>query len=401
MNPLRILYLDRPFQAGAGGDKNRSRFLWQALREVGELQAAFIERNGTSSAAADGGSSGPVLRVRALKAPWWESESVPGFDAGAVGAFDALLSGRGFDVVFARFHTPWNLCRQAARHPSRPAVVMDLDMVSSRLVALAWQQRRSLRNRWFLFERWKLERLERRLLRQPWLVFLSNPVELADLGKRQASAGRGARLAELPNVMPADGPMTSVARKPVVLFFGSLDSAANLDGFKFLMDELVPRLRDDLERFDARIHIAGKHPPAWFNDRLRRAGTERVVLLGGVDSMERTIAEAQFVLLPLRVASGTRTRILEAAAQGRAVVTTSIGAEGIDVGDSACVHDAPDALAEAVRRLLADPAAADALGRKLQERCRTRYAPSRVAADMVRDLRAFVDEHRRRRRAGS
>ncbi len=393
MKPLRILYLDRPFQAGAGGDKNRSRFLWQALADTGELQAVSIERNGASSTAGGNGSAGPALQVQALKGPWWESESVPIFDAGAVRAFDALLSGQRFDAVFARFHTPWNLCRRASNHPSRPAVIMDLDMVSSRLVALSWQQRRTLKNRWFFFERWKLEWLERRLLRQPWLVFLSNPVELAQLRQRQAPGGAGAQLAELPNIMPAGNAVTSPARAPVILFFGSLDSAANLDGFRFLMDELVPRLREDLERHDARIHIAGKHPPAWFAERLHQAKTDRVVLLGAVDSMERTIAESRLVLLPLRVASGTRTRILEAAAQGRAVVTTSIGAEGIDVGTCARVHDAPDALVDAVRSLLANPAEADALGESLRQRCSARYAPSRVAGDLRRDLRAFVDQH--------
>jgi glycosyltransferase involved in cell wall biosynthesis len=106
--------------------------------------------------------------------------------------------------------------------------------------------------------------------------------------------------------------------------------------------------------------------------------------------MERAISESRFVLLPLRVASGTRTRILEAAAVGKAVVTTSIGAEGIEVGADALVADTPDDLAAAVRKLLDEPVKAEMLGRRLRERCVSRYSADRLASDLVREMNEFI-----------
>jgi glycosyltransferase involved in cell wall biosynthesis len=270
-------------------------------------------------------------------------------------------------------------------------------MVSSRLVGLTWNQNPSLKNRWFLFERIKLQRFERELLRQPWMVAFSNPAELASLREEHGPSPAPGRLIELPNVMPLSGRVPEPKREPAILFFGSMNSAANLDGFRFLMDDLLPQIEGDLKQHNVKIHIAGKNPPAWFAERIRQSGTDRVHLLGAVDSMDHTIASSLFVLLPLRVASGTRTRILEAAAQHRAVVTTPIGAEGIDVGDAALVEPNASALAHAIRRLLQDPAGSDRLGAALGERCTARYSQDRVAKDFRDDLESFLSARKETR----
>jgi glycosyltransferase involved in cell wall biosynthesis len=385
MTRPRLLYIDVPFEAESGGDKNRSRFLWQALRDAFDVDLLLIQPGD----APDGPDAArrqiaPVLTLAPQPGPWYHSASVPTFDTEAQSAFNRLLSEKNYDLVLTRFHSPWELACLADAHPSRPAVVVDLDMMSSRLVSLTWQQKKSFRNRWFLFEKWKLEALERRLFRKPFLVLFSNPTEL----ERVRSAG--ARLAVLPNVMPDTPRLKSTDPKPVILFFGSMNSSANTDGFRFLMESLLPRMENDLRKHNVRIHVVGKHPPAWIAEQLKHSGTDRVALIGEVDSMERAIADSRFVFLPLRIASGTRTRILEAAAQSRAVVTTTIGAEGIEVEEDALVQDEPEALANAVRSLLEQPDRADDLGRRLHDRCVARYSTPRVARDLVAEIQSFL-----------
>ena len=115
--------------------------------------------------------------------------------------------------------------------------------------------------------------------------------------------------------------------------------------------------------------------------------------------MEATLAECRFVLLPLRIASGTRTRLLEAAAQRKAVITTTIGAEGLEVGEDAIVRDDPEPLAAAVRRLLADPSEAGRCGERLYARCMARYAPERVGATLAGDILAWAEERGKERPA--
>jgi glycosyltransferase involved in cell wall biosynthesis len=390
MNRPRLLYVDVPFEHESGGDKNRSRFLWHTLRGAFETDCLLIAPEKSASGKPQFTEFEPVLRLPLARGPWHQSDSVFAFGPRELDAFRELLTERRYDAVFTRFHSPWALARAVAAHPTRPAVIVDLDMVSSRLVGLTWQQAPSFKNRWFLFEKLKLARLEKQLVRQPFLVLFSNPVELADLRDRVAPKPSPARLAVLPNVMPPPPKPGPVTPQPAILFFGSMNSGANTDAFRFLVESLLPLLDADLRRHGVKLHIVGKNPPPWFAELLVKSQSDGVLLVGGVDSMERAIAESRFVFLPLRVASGTRTRILEAAALGKAVVTTTIGAEGIEVGDDALIADTPEALAAAVRRLLDDPAQAERLGRRLRERCVARYSESRVAGDLVREVSDFI-----------
>ena len=391
MSRPRVLYIDVPFEHEAGGDKNRSRFLWRTLEDAFDAELLLVVRDGGPSVSRPRSAQvAPVLTLTATKAALWQSDSVFAFAAPDRAAYERLLQERRYDAVFTRFHSPWELARMAHRHPTKPAVVVDLDMVSSRLVALTWRQQPSFKNRWFLFERLKLGRFERRLFRQPFLVLFSNPVEMEEARTHAAPDPLPGCFAVTPNVMPDAPALADAEARPVVLFFGSMNSGANTDAFRFLMDEVLPRLDADLRRHGVRIQVVGKNPPPWFTDRVKASGSDRVLLVGGVDSMERAIAESRFVLLPLRVASGTRTRILEAAAQARSVVTTAIGAEGIDVGDDAMVRDDAEGLAEAVRRLLDEPALAHRLGRQLHDRCSSRYAPDHVARELVREVGGFI-----------
>jgi glycosyltransferase involved in cell wall biosynthesis len=231
--------------------------------------------------------------------------------------------------------------------------------------------------------------LERQIVHSPSLLLFSNSEELTALYRRDHSHGSKSEFALLPNVMPRAAELT-VERQPVILFFGSLDSSANVDGLSFLVEEVLPQIEGDLKRHNVRLHIAGKNPPAALAERLLALGSDRVQLVGPVDSIARAIAESQFVLLPLRIASGTRTRILEAAAAGRAVVTTTIGAEGLDLGDSVLIGNTAQELAAHTRRLLGDPGAADLAGRRLRERSRALYDASKVAADLAAKLEGFM-----------
>lgn len=389
MNRRKILYLDAPFENEPGGDKNRSRFIFDTLRERFEVDVVLLGRDSATPRPA-WTRHRPLATFAPQPARFPRPSATPEFSAADHGSFAGILRAGNYDAVFSRFCTGWELCKIAARTVSPPAVIVDMDMVSSRLVALAWAARPSFSRRWFLFEKWKLERLERKLVQAPVLLLLSNPQEMAELNRRHHSAGSAGQSALLPNNLPPQTPVPVGVREPVILFFGSMDSAANINGFSFLMDEILPLVETDLKRHKVVIHIVGKNPPPDFCDRIARSGSDRVKLIGGVDSIAQAIADSQLVLLPLRVASGTRTRILEAAAQRRAVITTPIGAEGLDVAGTVLIGNTAAELAAHVKRLLANPGEADALGGKLSDRCQSRYAPEKVAGDLFRDVEAFI-----------
>ena len=102
----------------------------------------------------------------------------------------------------------------------------------------------------------------------------------------------------------------------------------------------------------------------------RLAEREGVVVTGRVPEIKPYFAEATVFVVPLRIGSGTRLKILEALAMGKAIVSTSVGAEGLDLkdGEEIFIADEPNAFADAVTRLLTDPA----LRRRIGENGRAR-----------------------------
>jgi glycosyltransferase involved in cell wall biosynthesis len=152
-----------------------------------------------------------------------------------------------------------------------------------------------------------------------------------------------------------------------VLFTGTMDYRPNVDAVTWFVETVWPRVRS--RRPDARFEIVGRAPrPA-----VRALGAvEGVEVVGEVPAVEPYFRRAMAYVAPLRIGGGSRLKLLEAFAYGTPVVTTSLGAEGIDMtaDRDALVVDAPDAFADALVGLLTDPARARALalaGRRLVE----------------------------------
>lgn len=167
-----------------------------------------------------------------------------------------------------------------------------------------------------------------------------------------------------------------------VVFFGTMNYYPNLDAVRWLLREIWPAL--SRRNPDARLKIIGSHPPA---DVLSHAGP-RVEVAGLVDDLQRHLSEAAVILVPLRIGGGTRLKILESLAMAKAIVSTSLGAEGIAAtsGEHLMIADEPSALADITGRLLDDPALTrrlGAAGRALAERS---YSWTAIADGMERFL---------------
>jgi glycosyltransferase involved in cell wall biosynthesis len=139
------------------------------------------------------------------------------------------------------------------------------------------------------------------------------------------------------------------ASNPVVVFLGSMDWEANVDGVTYFHRDMWPRIRAAVP--NATFRIVGRNPSA----RVRKlADDSSVVVTGDVPSVVVHLREAAVFVVPLRIGGGTRLKIYEAMAAGRAVVSTTIGAEGLDVNhETDCIlADDPAQFSDAVASLL-------------------------------------------------
>lgn len=136
-----------------------------------------------------------------------------------------------------------------------------------------------------------------------------------------------------------------------VVFVGGSDWFPNLDGITWFAASVLPRLR--AERPGLRCRWVGRATPAE-RERLAALG---VASTGYVEDPRPHVASARCVIVPLRVGGGTRIKLLEAWAAGKAVVSTTIGAEGLEAvnGENLLVRDTPEAFAAALAELLDSP----------------------------------------------
>lgn len=150
-----------------------------------------------------------------------------------------------------------------------------------------------------------------------------------------------------------------------LIYIGSMDWYPNEDAVAFFANEILPSIQSEVS--DVRFSIVGGNPSARVQKLAER---DSVIVTGRVPEIKPYFAEATVFVVPLRIGSGTRLKILEALAMGKAIVSTSVGAEGLDLkdGEEIFIADEPKPFAEAVTRLLTDPA----LRRRIGENGRAR-----------------------------
>lgn len=200
----------------------------------------------------------------------------------------------------------------------------------------------------------------------------------------------GARTAVIPNAADVDHYQPRPSDPPsdgrTVVYFGLLATIPNVDAVHWFVREIWPRIL--AARPDARCRIIGKGPPP----SVQALAGPSIEISGFVPDLRPHLASAAALVVPLRLGSGTRLKIVEGMAMARPIVSTTLGAEGIDaVPDrDILIADDPAGFAAAVLRLLQEPALGVRLGRAGRELAVARYAWSTAALALERFFRDLI-----------
>lgn len=170
---------------------------------------------------------------------------------------------------------------------------------------------------------------------------------------------------------------TVARRRNNLVFTGSMDWMPNEDAILWFAEAILPLVRARVP--DVTLTVVGRNPPP----RIRALGEHdaAIEVTGSVPDVRPYIEASSLFVVPIRVGGGTRLKIYEAMAMERAVVSTSVGAEGLPVtdGQDARIADTPAAFADAVVTLLADEARTAAMGAGAAALVRARFGWDRVA----------------------
>jgi sugar transferase (PEP-CTERM/EpsH1 system associated) len=164
-----------------------------------------------------------------------------------------------------------------------------------------------------------------------------------------------------------------------LVFTGSMDWLPNEDAMTHFCRDILPLVR--AQEPDVTVSIVGRAPTPAVK---RLAELEGVEVTGRVDDVRGYIARGAVYIVPIRIGGGTRLKIFEAMAMGKAIVSTTVGAEGLPVthGDNVLIADDPTTFARDVVRLLRDPARRVQLERAARQLVLERYDWSAVAGEL-------------------
>jgi sugar transferase (PEP-CTERM/EpsH1 system associated) len=178
-----------------------------------------------------------------------------------------------------------------------------------------------------------------------------------------------------------------------LVFAGSMDYSANVDAVVWFVNSIWPELRDQHPALS--FAIVGRDPAP----EVRALATDRVNVTGTVPDVRPYYSGALAAVVPLRIGSGTRLKILEAMAAGIPVISTKLGAEGLDLQDGThlLLADSADEMIAAIDRLASSPELWLRLSRSGREMVSRSYDWGILGEDLYRIHCAAIERVRQRR----
>ena len=327
--------------AGAGGGGLRSASLLEYLRGRYRVQVASfaLPRHSKSFAARAWRNGSRLARGRPPLL-----DRFAGFEA----QLTPFLDGRRYRVAVIEHF--WCAPYAQALRPYCDRLALDLHNVESVLAQSHARATRGLEAMAFARFAAAYRRLESEWLPKFDVVLVASDEDRGRVEHRNVHV--------YPNALPEIA-CPQIPEADCIAFSGNLEYHPNIEAVRWFHSRVWPRVREGCPRIEWRLAGSNAHAVAKLV-----AGDERIRIVTPVKNAIDTLAEAKVCIVPLLSGSGTRFKILEAWAAARAVVSTTIGAEGLGAksGEHLLIADSPTEFADAVTRLLGTPDQRSRLG---------------------------------------
>ncbi len=187
-----------------------------------------------------------------------------------------------------------------------------------------------------------------------------------------------------------DPPSKPDPLEDALVFTGSMDWLPNEDAINYFCRDILPLIWE--KKPDLKLYVVGKDPSLQVQSLAEQ--NPRVLVTGRIDDVRPYLTRSKIFIVPLRIGGGTRLKILEAMAMRKAIVSTTIGAEGIGYTDGKNIRlaDTPQDFANAVIKLLGDPDLALSMGSAGRSLVDQEYEWDKVGAGLNNIYREMLHE---------
>lgn len=280
-----------------------------------------------------------------------------------------------FDVVICDFLAP------AVNLPAKPKAPVVL--FQHNVEAEIWRrhhevQTNALKKRYLYWQWRKMQKFERMACRR-----MDRVVAVSEADSQMMERDYGLqKVYDIPTGVDVDffKPNGAASPRPNSLVFtGSMDWLPNEDAINYFTQQILPLIRNSVP--DVRITVVGRNPSRKLQELGKRESS--IIVTGRVDDVRPYMENAAAYVVPLRIGGGTRLKIYEALAMEKPTISTTVGAEGLDIkdGEHILLADTPADFANAVVRVFREPHFAQQLGSRAAQTVRERFSWNKVAVE--------------------
>lgn len=158
---------------------------------------------------------------------------------------------------------------------------------------------------------------------------------------------------------------------------GSMDWEPNKEAVNWLLDDIWPKL----EKENIQLHLAGRNMPGY----IQQQATDKLIVHGEVPSAIEFMSDYNIMIAPLLSGSGMRVKIIEAMGLGKGVITTKIGAEGINYenGENIRIANTSAEIIATVKELISNPAEVKRLGKNARQLIESHYDNTMIIKNLL------------------
>lgn len=287
-----------------------------------------------------------------------------------------LLSQEQFDVIHLEslFVTPY--IPTLRRYSKAPIILRSHNLEHVIQERIAQGERNFLKKPYRKFLARQLKHYESTILTEVDGVAAITAADAEEMGRNKGSTP----ITTIPfGVWPNEYEAGPPPGPPIFFHLGSMDWQPNEEGVRWLLRNVWPRVIQKHPK--AKLHLAGNRMP---KDMIR-AKLPGTTVVGRVPDANRYFAQRHVMLVPLFSAGGMRVKIVEGMAMGKCIISTTVGAEGIDhtPGQDILIADTAAAFTRQIEGILEEPQKAEAIGARAVELVRKRYNMADISRDLI------------------